>query len=191
VTCVGADRAWWSGRTSKPRRRRLRQLRWVRFPHAPATLLGLLTAGSLAAGHPLAAQTPDSSSRPAVQPSIHQLKPLPAFFHSLLIPGWGQSKLDRKLTASLFVAWEGVTLGMSLKAAGEVSYLRRIGADSARVADKKRERQDWLILLGFNHLFAGLEAFVSSQLQDFPADVKFRPAPHGVGVQAVIPFRIP
>jgi hypothetical protein len=143
------------------------------------------------AGQPLAAQTPDSSSRPAIAPPSRQLKPLPAFFHSLLIPGWGQSKLDRKLTASLFVAWEGVTLGMSLKAAGEVSYLQRIGADSARVADKKRERQDWLILLGFNHLFAGLEAFVSSQLQDFPADVKLRPAPRGIGLQAVIPFRIP
>ena len=34
---TGADRAWWSGRSSKPRRRRLRRLRWVRFPHAPAT----------------------------------------------------------------------------------------------------------------------------------------------------------
>ena len=143
------------------------------------------------AGQPLAAQTPDSSSRPAIQPPSRQLKPLPAFFHSLLIPGWGQSKLDRKLTASLFVAWEGVTLGMSLKAAGEVRYLQRIGADSARIVDKKRERQDWFILLGFNHLFAGLEAFVSSQLQDFPADVKLRPAPRGIGLQAVIPFRIP
>jgi hypothetical protein len=151
----------------------------------------LLVLGRLVAGEPLAAQTPDSSSRPAVQPTVRQIKPLPAFFHSLLIPGWGQSRLDRKLTASLFVAWEGVTLGMTLKAAGEVRYLQRVEADSARVADKKRERQDWLILLGFNHLFAGLEAFVSSQLQDFPADVKLRPAPHGVGLQAVIPFRIP
>jgi hypothetical protein len=158
--------------------------------------------GALGVAEPLAAQRPDSSSKPAAQapdstgkpvvpPAAHQLKPLPAFFHSLLIPGWGQSKLDRKLTASLFVAWEGVTLGMTLKAAGEVRYLQRIDADSARVAGKRRERQDWIVLLAFNHLFSGLEAFVSSQLQDFPADVKFRPAPHGIGVQAVVPFRIP
>ena len=39
---VGADRAWWSGRSSKPRWRRLRRLRWVRFPHAPATLAFVL-----------------------------------------------------------------------------------------------------------------------------------------------------
>jgi hypothetical protein len=89
------------------------------------------------------------------------------------------------------VAWEGVTLGMFLKARGEVRYLERIGADSANIVAKRRERQDWLVLLGFNHLFAGLEAYVSSQLQDFPADVRFRPAPRGYGVEAVIPIRIP
>ena len=128
---------------------------------------------------------------PRSQDSSHALKPLPAFFHSLLIPGWGQAKLDRKLTASLFLAWEGVTLGMSLKAAGEIRYLNRVDADSARLASKKQERQDWLILLAFNHLFAGLEAFVSSHLQDFPADVRLRAAPRGIGVQAVLPIRFP
>jgi hypothetical protein len=140
-------------------------------------------AGRFLAGAPLAAQAPDSAA--------HQIKPLPAFFHSLLIPGWGQSKLDRKLTAALFVTWEGVSLGMSLKAAGEVRYLRRIGADSARIVGKKSERQDWLVMLAFNHLFSGLEAFVSAHLQDFPADVKFRPAPRGIGMQAIVPFRLP
>lgn len=120
-----------------------------------------------------------------------RLRPLPAFFHSLVVPGWAQAKLDRKLTGSLFLAWEGVTLGMTLKAAGEVRYLRRVGADSARVNDKKRERQDWLFLLAFNHLFAGLEAYVSSQLHGFPADVKFRAVPGAVGVRAEVPFRLP
>ena len=89
------------------------------------------------------------------------------------------------------MTWEGVTLGMYLKARGEVRYLERVAADSTRLDAKKRERQDWLVLLGFNHLFAGLEAYVSSQLQDFPGDVRLRPAPHGYGVEAVIPFRIP
>jgi hypothetical protein len=188
---MGADRAWWSGRSSKPRWRRLRLLRWVRFPHAPA-IFGLLVAGRLVAGNSLAAQTPDSTSRPAVQPSSSPLKPLPAFFHSLLLPGWGQSKLDRKLTAALFITWEGVTLGMALKAAREVGFLQRIYSDSSeRVIDKKKERQDWLILLGFNHLFSGLEAFVGSQLQDFPADVKLRAIPGGIGLRAAVAFRIP
>jgi len=80
---------------------------------------------------------------------------------------------------------------MALKTAGEVRYLTRTGADSVRIDRKKQERQDWLVLLAFNHLFAGLEAFVGSHLQDFPADVQLRPAPRGVGLQAVVPFRFP
>jgi hypothetical protein len=187
---VGADRAWWSGRSSKPRWRRLRLLRWVRFPHAPATFLVLLTPQSLRAQQPdtTAPRSPTPASQ-LVAPG--QIKPLPAFFHSLLIPGWGQSKLDRKLTAALFVTWEGVSLGMSLKASGEVRYLRRIKADSARIVGKRSERQDWLVMLAFNHLFSGLEAYVSAHLQDFPADVKLRPAPRGIGMQAIVPFRVP
>ena len=159
-------------------------------------ILGLLLAAALLGAGVLRAQDTTRVvipplSAPRVRDTSHALKPLPAFFHSLLLPGWGQAKLDRKLTASLFIAWEGLTLGMSLKAAGEVSYLNRIAADSARLASKKQERQDWLVLLAFNHLFAGLEAFVSSHLQDFPADVRLRAAPRGIGLQGVVPFRFP
>lgn len=150
----------------------------------------MLTSGPLVAQDTThAVVTP--VSRPRVRDSLHLLKPLPAFFHSLLIPGWAQAKLDRKLTAAIFMGWEGVTLGMSLKVNGEVGYLDRVGADSTARANKRQERQDWLVLLAFNHLFAGLEAFVSSHLQDFPADVRFRAVPRGIGVQAVIPFRLP
>ena len=150
----------------------------------------LVAAGSVWAQDTIRPVNPPLRS-PAARDSTHYLKPLSAFFHSLLIPGWAQAKLDRKLTAGLFLTWEGLTLGMSLKADGEVRYLSRIGADSARLASKKQERQDWLILLAFNHLFAGLEAFVGSHLQDFPADVRLRALPRGLGVQAVVPFRMP
>src|SRR5262249_22615665 len=92
------------------------------------------------------------------------LSPMGAFGRSLLIPGWGQAKLGRRLTGGLFVAWEGVTLGMVLKTSHELSYLRR--TQSGRVEAKRGERQDWLILLGFNHLFSGLEAYVSAHLWD-------------------------
>jgi len=157
----------------------------------------------LGVGGSIAAQTPplppDTSvaipQSPAPNPQTpagNQLRPLPAFFHSLLIPGWAQSKLDRKLTAALFITWEGVTLGMALKAGREVGFLQRIYSDSSeRVIDKKKERQDWLILLAFNHLFSGLEAFVGSQLQDFPADVKLRAIPGGIGLRAAVAFRMP
>jgi hypothetical protein len=147
----------------------------------------------LLGGLPVRAAAQDSvpaPAAPAPADSARALRPLPAFLHSLLLPGWGQSKLDRKLTAALFTAWEGVTLGMTLKSAREAKYLERVGADSARIDGKRQERQDWLILLGFNHLFSGLEAYVSSQLQDFPADVRFRVAPRAAAISASVPVRL-
>src|SRR5207247_3281861 len=93
----------------------------------------------------------DSAARRVPNDSARVLRPLPAFFMSLTLPGWSQAKLDRKLTAGLFVAWEGVSLGMALKAVHEVRYLRRVEADSSRIKGKQRERQDWFVLLAFNH----------------------------------------
>ncbi len=116
--------------------------------------------------------------------------PMNAFFRSFLVPGWGQAKLDRKLTAGLLIAWEGVTLGMSLKTRHELAYLRRTGSE--RAEDKRREHEDWLVLLGFNHLFAGLEAYVSAHLSDFPKDLKLRAVPGGgFGAEYSVPLRIP
>ena len=103
--------------------------------------------------------------------------PLNFFFRSLLIPGWGQASLDRKLTGGIFLAFEGLALGMALKADAELDYLERVGSE--RVDDKRRERQDWFVLMGVNHLFAGLEAFVSANLFDFPGDLTARPLPGG------------
>jgi hypothetical protein len=115
-----------------------------------------------------------------------------AFWRSLLLPGWGQAKLNRKLTGALFVAWEGVTLGMSIKTSHELSYLRTV--QSGRVKSKEKERQDWLVLLGFNHLFSAIEAYVSSHLWDFPGDLGISAGPMpggGVGASVSLPFRIP
>jgi hypothetical protein len=115
------------------------------------------------------------------------VSPMGALWRSLLVPGWGQAKLNRKLTGSLFVMWEGVTIAMSIKADHELSYLRRTG--SASVKAKEKEKQDWLVLLGFNHLFSAIEAYVSSHLWDFPGDLEVRAYPEGGGVGAT--FRLP
>ncbi len=116
-------------------------------------------------------------------------KPLVAFFRSLIVPGWSQALLGRRLTAGLFLAVEGISLGMYLKAARELKYLE--ATESPGLDGKQQERQDWLILLGFNHLFAGLEAFVSSHLWDFPDDVRLRAAPEGLGIRLSMPIRLP
>jgi hypothetical protein len=195
--------AWWLCRSSKPRRRRLRRLRWVRFPHAPATLppcVGLALALALMLLPPsrAAAQdaarrpspvAPDSVDVPARADSLRRYpSPLGALWRSFLIPGWGQAALDRKLTGGIFVAWEGVTIGMTLKTRRELAYLRRTG--SGRGNSKRQEHEDWLVLLAFNHLFSGLEAYVSSHLTDFPDDLRLRAVPGGAAATLSVPFRI-
>jgi len=89
------------------------------------------------------------------------------------------------VTGALFVAWEGTTLYMWRKAEQEARYLEEIGA--GHVKGKRQESEDWLVLLVFNHLFAGAEAFVAGHLQDFPEELRIRAIPGGVGVRLPLP----
>lgn len=156
----------------------------------PAAGLGQDTAAVVRDSIPV-----DSIQAPAAADTLYAkapTSPMGALWRSLLIPGWGQAKLNRKLTGAIFVAWEGVTLGMSLKTSHELNYLR--ATNSSRQKAKKKEREDWLVLLGFNHLFSAVEAYVSSHLWDFPGDLEIRAAPMpggGVGASISLPFRLP
>ena len=121
-----------------------------------------------------------------VEPPI---SPLGAFARSLLLPGWGQSLLGRRVTGAFFVFWEGITITMTLKAVHQLAYLRKIGA-TERIDPKKQEIQDWAVLLAFNHLIAGAEAFISAQLWDFPIELEMRTLPSGavgLGLRVVRP----
>lgn len=118
-------------------------------------------------------------------------KPGAALWRSLLVPGWGQVRLGRKLTAGFFVLTEGLTLGMALKANSELRYLRRTGADSAAINAKSQTREDWLVLLAVNHLLAGLEAYIAANLTDFPAELKLEHGPAGIGASVRVPVRLP
>ena len=148
-------------------------------------VIGMLTfsAGRIAAQDSVlvAPATPGGDTTVLRRP----VSPMGAFFRSLLLPGWGQAKLGRKLTGGIFVAWEGVTLGMTLKTSHELNYLRRTG--SGRVEVKEQEKEDWIVLLAFNHLLSALEAYVSAHLWDFPQDLEFRAVPGGLGGQLSLP----
>jgi hypothetical protein len=152
-------------------------------------LRGIVAALCLAACHavPGRAQAPVP---PVHLPTPDTTRPSPFnyFARSLLLPGWGQAALDRKLTGGLFLAFEGVALGMALKAHSEVGYLERTGSE--RLEEKRQERQDWFVLLAMNHLLSGLEAFVSANLFDFPADLRAQQLPDGrtgLGVRMALP----
>jgi hypothetical protein len=77
---------------------------------------------------------------------------------------------------------------MALKAGHELKYLDV--ADSTTAISRRAERQDWIVLIVFNHLFSALEAYVSAHLVDFPRDLRIRAIPGsrpGIGVTIGMP----
>jgi hypothetical protein len=109
------------------------------------------------------------------------VSPLGAAVRSLLLPGWGQSIVGRKVTGAVFLFWEGLTLTMVLKSVHQQRYLEDIGegADAEQLEGKRSEVQDWAVLLAFNHLLAAAEAYVSTHLWDFPVDLEMQRLPNG------------
>ena len=127
---------------------------------------------------------------PTPTPSVgdsgsHRPSPLGSFWRSLVLPGWGQAVNDRHMVGALFVAFEGVSAMMTIKASREADYYREI--NSPQLDSKKQEKEDWLVLWVFNHLLSGAEAFVSAHLRDFPPDLKLRALPGGVAVTVPMP----
>ena len=109
-----------------------------------------------------------------VEPPV---SPVGAALRSLLIPGWGQSMVGRKATGAVFIFWEGLTLAMMLKSAHQLDYQSDIGEEE--LEGKRTEVQDWWVLLAFNHLLAAAEAYVSTHLWDFPAELDVEQMPNG------------
>ena len=191
--------------------RRLRRLRWVRFPHAPATArravfaIVALSGASLALSpQPARAQIPiptlprptspgDSLQRDTVKVPVFRVPPpvppLAALARSMVLPGWGQAVLGRRGAGAYFVFWEGITLTMTVKASRQLRFMRATGSEAAE--NKKQEVQDWAVLLAFNHLLSGAEAFVAALLWDFPAEIAPQELPSGdVGVALRLPIRM-
>jgi hypothetical protein len=138
-----------------------------------------LTAQSPDTSHiraPVAVTRPDTSKR---------IKPVAAMWRSLLIPGWGQACAGRNFTGAAFVAWEGVAVMMTVRAVQEKHYAEATG--SVILGQKRQQIQDWVVIWGFNHLFAAAEAFVSAHLMDFPKELKLRAGPGGIGVSFPLP----
>ena len=141
----------------------------------------------------LSAQVPDTTPPPLVTSgalvvptdTTHRIRPMGAFLHSLLVPGWGQAVTGRRVSGALFATWEGVAAMMTLKAQSEMHYIKE--THSVNLAAKRQEVQDWTVLWVFNHLFSAAEAFVSAHLQDFPKDLKLRAFPGGVGISLPLP----
>jgi len=107
------------------------------------------------------------------------VSPLAALGRSMLLPGWGQAVLGRRGTGAFFVFWEGLALTMTVKSLHQLHYQESIGLDPDSLDNKRAEIEDWFVLVVFNHLVAGAEAFVSAHLWDFPADLAATALPGG------------
>ena len=156
---------------------------------------GLLLAGGGARAQVIPERQPTQQQQPQPEDTVKvpqfraqpPVSPVGAMWRSLLIPGWGQSILGRRVTGAAFIVFEGLSLTMILKSAKQLDYFERIDDGSLEMAEKidgkKQEIEDWAFLLIFNHLISAAEAYVSGVLWDFPADLDVQAAPNG-GVQA-------
>jgi hypothetical protein len=133
----------------------------------------------------LTAQTPDTTHAPSTVAAPRTVKPVGALWRSFLIPGWGQARAGRNVTGAAFVIWEGFAAMMTVRAVQELHYMEETGSEN--VPSKRQQIQDWVVLWGFNHLFAAAEAFVSAHLMDFPKELKLRVTPGRIGVSVPLP----
>ena len=131
------------------------------------------------------------------------LTPARAFAYSALVPGLGQSRLDRGISGALFASIELAAFAMVRQSAADLREVRRYRIDTLPsdftvsgstlsktgtftnkfTADLERARklhvEDWLAVIAFNHLFAGADAFVSAQLWDVPVSMSVLPSRTG------------
>ncbi|OGT96342.1 MAG: hypothetical protein A3I79_03505 [Gemmatimonadetes bacterium RIFCSPLOWO2_02_FULL_71_11] len=114
------------------------------------------------------------------------ITPTGAFLRSLVLPGWGQARLGRNTTGGLFVAFEGLAAAMVWKSQWQLQFAR---TRNKYVESHRQEREDWIVLLVFNHLMSGAEAYVSAHLFDFPAALQIDRLPGGrAGIGVTIPL---
>lgn len=141
------------------------------------------------------------------------LTPRRAFVYSAILPGLGQSRLDRGSSGALFAAVELAALVMVRRSSADLREARRFLADSlpleftisntgtvqrsgilsSRYDDdlirtRRLHVEDWLATVAFNHLFAGADAFVSAQLWDLPVRLSAAPTANGPLFVATLRF---
>ncbi len=160
------------------------------------------------------AVTAPAPAAPVSQPAISRLSPplspRRAFLYSFILPGFGQSRLDRGTSGALFASVELAAFAMVRRSATDLREVRRYRTDSlpsdytvngttlvptgtfpSRYSvDLERARrlhvEDWLAVIAFNHLFAGADAFVAAQLWDVPVSLSAAPIAGGTMLVATI-----
>lgn len=102
---------------------------------------------------------------------VPPVSPTGAFLRSLIVPGWGQARLGRNVAGGIFVLFEGVAITMTWKSEWQLEWAR---TRNKYVRSHTQEREDWLVLLAFNHLLAAADAYVGAHLYDFPGALRLQ-----------------
>lgn len=140
------------------------------------------------------------------------LTPKRAFLYSSLLPGFGQSRLDRGTSGALFASIELAAIVMMRRSQIDLREARRFQIDTLPdqylvsrdsviksgaftnrftrdlVKTRRLHVEDWIAVVAFNHLFAGADAFVSAQLWDVPVELSAFPRPAGAVFVATLRF---
>ena len=125
-------------------------------------------SAALAAVAPPAAQETEPDSAGVSAP----VSPMGAFFRSLILPGWGQVSVDQPGRGAFYFAMEAGSLWMLFKTSAKLDAARNGNpVDTALVAKREDQLEDWITLSVFWALFAGVDAWVSAQLWDFTPEV--------------------
>lgn len=189
-------------------------------PRMPTVVKGLLAAMLLCSADGAVARAQDTTvAPPRVQPARRAptrltppLSPKRAFLYSLLLPGFGQSRLDRGTSGALFASVELSALSMVRRSNADLEEARRYLTDtlpsdfvvtatgltptgqvvgkytSDLVKTRRLHVEDWVAVLAFNHLFAGADAFVAAQLWDVPVSFSAIPRERGAYLVATLRF---
>ena len=133
---------------------------------------------------------------------------------SLLIPGSAQARLNHPTASMIYAVAEILSIGMARHAAQDLREALSapdsvvVGytlTDSTPIIQKAPTRftpsrlrarrvhyEDWIAALIFNHLISGIDAYVSANLWDFPANISpnisMSPVQKNVAVGASIAF---
>lgn len=136
------------------------------------------------------------------------LSPRRAFVYSLLLPGFGQSRLGRPGAGALFVFTESLAIGMLRESMADLREARLFRRDSLEyigndpvtgtpimhrnayndelISIRRGHVEDWVAFLIANHLFAGADAYVAAHLWDLPSQVNVSQTSAGTRVSARI-----
>lgn len=153
---------------------------WVRFPHVPATVVGLAvlllaspaTTGGQEAEPGEAVSDAAGAEAQAAVDSVPPVSPLGALVRSLVIPGWGQAAVGRPERGAIYFLAGSAAMAMVFKSQAKLNAARRAEPPDENLIDaRSSQRENWIVLYGFVAFVSALDAWVSTHFWHFEPEV--------------------